>query len=307
MTQRESAAVDQHIELADGRRLGFAEFGNPDGRPLVYLHALPGSRIEGRLLHAPALQRGFRVIAPDRPGYGLSDPLAGRALGDFADDLLALVGALRLERFALLGHGGGAPYAESFAFQHPDRLSAVGVVSGFVPVHDPVVLAAMPWALRLQVKLMQRGEPTVWWLAKRRSKRFALALEAAPERLFAEVERQIEQHDRALLGRADVAALVLDSQYEAFRQGPDCVVEELRVLTEPWGFDSTQVRTHVSLWHGERDVMVPAVVARLHAQRLAKCAPRFYPSHGQMLMFDIAHEVLAELGARPEPGLEIPA
>ena len=89
VTERYSAAVDQTVRLADGRQLGFASFGDADGIPMFYLHGSFGSRLEGRLTHPSALHRHVRVIAPDRPGFGLSHqrpnaraaPLRGRPDG----------------------------------------------------------------------------------------------------------------------------------------------------------------------------------------------------------------------------------
>src|SRR5512141_2763064 len=59
--------------LSGGRLLGYAEYGDPAGAPVFYFHGWPSSRLEGRAAHAPALNLGLRLVAPERPGYGLSD------------------------------------------------------------------------------------------------------------------------------------------------------------------------------------------------------------------------------------------
>jgi len=41
------ALTDQTIKLADGRALGYAEFGNPSGVPVFFFHGFPASRLEG--------------------------------------------------------------------------------------------------------------------------------------------------------------------------------------------------------------------------------------------------------------------
>ena len=58
--------------LPDGRRVGYADYGDPDGFPVFALHGTPGSRTMFRLADASAALKGLRLIAPDRPGYGLS-------------------------------------------------------------------------------------------------------------------------------------------------------------------------------------------------------------------------------------------
>ncbi|MCG8093020.1 MAG: alpha/beta hydrolase, partial [Candidatus Thiodiazotropha endolucinida] len=99
------------VKLPDSRHLAYAEYGDPEGVPAIYLHGFPGSRLEARLFDLPARQHGLRVIAPDRNGLGLSDPKPGRRLIEWAVDVEALADNLKLERFFLIGISGGGPYA----------------------------------------------------------------------------------------------------------------------------------------------------------------------------------------------------
>lgn len=59
---------DGTLRLGDGRRLGYAQYGRPDGQPVFYFHGHPGSRLEARLADQAAAAAGVRVIAVDRPG-----------------------------------------------------------------------------------------------------------------------------------------------------------------------------------------------------------------------------------------------
>jgi hypothetical protein len=93
--------TDRTIRLRDGRRMGYAEWGDGGGRPLLYFHGWPGSRVEGRLADETAMSRSIKLIAIDRPGMGLSDFQRGRTLVDWPDDVLELAAALGLDRFAV--------------------------------------------------------------------------------------------------------------------------------------------------------------------------------------------------------------
>ena len=96
------------ITLPDGRRLAYAEFGTPDGRPVLYFHGAPSSRLEPLLVGDDAWRaHGLRVIAPDRPGVGLSDFLPKRGFSQWPNDVVALADALGLERFGVIGMSGG--------------------------------------------------------------------------------------------------------------------------------------------------------------------------------------------------------
>ena len=60
---------------------GFAEFGDPEGKPLVYCHGFPASRLEAALLDPAARKARVRIVAADRPGCGLSDFQPDRGIG----------------------------------------------------------------------------------------------------------------------------------------------------------------------------------------------------------------------------------
>src|SRR4029079_13148344 len=74
-------AIDRTVRLADGRRVAVAEWGQPGGRPVFLLHGMPGSR---RMCPdaTATWEAGVRLIVPDRPGYGGSDPAPGAAGAD---------------------------------------------------------------------------------------------------------------------------------------------------------------------------------------------------------------------------------
>ena len=139
----------QFVRLPDNRRLAFAEYGDPEGLPVVYCHGFPSSRREARLLHRTAGQEGFRIIAADRPGFGDSDFKAFRKISDWPDDVTRLADQLDLGSFGLLGISGGAPYALACAARVGTRLSGCTLVCPLGPVYESWALQAMPWAVRI--------------------------------------------------------------------------------------------------------------------------------------------------------------
>ena len=76
--------IETTIRLADGRRLAFAEYGDPEGKPVMLFHGLPGSRLAWGLLPGDPPPTDLRIIAPDRSGYGNSDAKPGRTLLEWA-------------------------------------------------------------------------------------------------------------------------------------------------------------------------------------------------------------------------------
>jgi pimeloyl-ACP methyl ester carboxylesterase len=96
--------------LADGRDLRWLELGPPDGAPVFAFHGTIGSRWHFTADDGPIAAAGVRLIAPDRPGYGLSSFHRGRQLRDWVDDVAFLADHLGLAHFSVMGVSGGGPH-----------------------------------------------------------------------------------------------------------------------------------------------------------------------------------------------------
>ena len=270
------------LALRDGRTLGYAEYGAADGRPLFVFHGSPGCRLQVRAAHAPALARGIRIIAPDRPGQGLSTRLPGRAIADWPNDVRELADALGMTRFAVIGISGGGPYAAACAWALPARLTRAGIVSGVAPADGPHRGQGLRRPGRLAFNLVL-GTP---WLMRRVMALGALAARRFPEVLFERVLALAPPVDQPILHRPEVAASLSASLREAFRQGGRGVADELLLLTRPWTFRLEEIRVRVRLWHGEADAVVPVAMGRHLAQAIPNCRAEFIPGGGHYLVFD---------------------
>src|SRR5512141_922794 len=121
---------DLRVELPDGTIVGYAEAGDPAGPPVMYLHVSPSARLEIDLpgIREAAVDLGLRVVAPDRPGIGLST-FRPYTIADYPKLVRAFSDALGLERFAVTGVSGGGKYAAACAWALPDRVTRIALVS----------------------------------------------------------------------------------------------------------------------------------------------------------------------------------
>ena len=112
---RTSNRTQQTFQLPDGRILGYAEYGAPQGKPLFYFHGWPSSRIEFAGLNGGAIasELNVRVIAMDRPGFGLSGYQPHHRFTDWPQDVSRLADHLGLDRFALMGYSASGPTPSS--------------------------------------------------------------------------------------------------------------------------------------------------------------------------------------------------
>ena len=97
--------TSQTLTLADGRKLGYAEFGSATGKAVIIQHGMACSRLDGAYFHTIGLRLGARVIGVDRPGMGLSTPHPTRTLYDSAKDVEQLTDHLGLNSYSVMvGH-----------------------------------------------------------------------------------------------------------------------------------------------------------------------------------------------------------
>lgn len=243
--------------LPSGRQMAYMDLGPPSGRPILYCHGFPSSRLEACLL-APALESlGVRIIAPDRPGYGHSTPMPGRTLGDFAADAAMLLSCLELPQVAVLGVSGGGPYALSLVSSYPSRVTRVGLVGALGPPAAMMMARAgfispVRWAWDLVERVPSLGP--VLARSAIQSLRFR-SRHGMRLRLSAPADRDVllDPFVRETLGEA---------QREGLRQGGAAAVQDLLLYIAPWGFCVADILASVTLWHGQADRIVPVEMAR---------------------------------------------
>lgn len=104
-------------------------WGAPDGEPFLFLHALGAVTSGGFFgeVAVPLAARGYRVAAPDAPGFGRSPllPPERYAPAELVRLYLGLADELGFERFALAGHSWGGSVACHLAAAAPDRVEAL--------------------------------------------------------------------------------------------------------------------------------------------------------------------------------------
>jgi pimeloyl-ACP methyl ester carboxylesterase len=126
--------TNQTMTLRDGRTLGYAQYGDPAGKPVFFFHGGAGSRLEHP---ADVCAIGARLICTDRPGHGLSDFKPDRELLDWPDDVAQLANHLGLDKFYVLGWSAGGPHALACAYQLPERVLAGAVAANLGPMNRP--------------------------------------------------------------------------------------------------------------------------------------------------------------------------
>lgn len=132
--------IDGHAEplrfvhRPSGGRIALSDYGPAGGRPVVILHSSMTSRHPPRGLVAELMRHDFRVLAIDRPGFGMTD-MDGEIVASGSDpfepaahDMKIVLDRLRIDRVDLVARGA-AQVATAFAGLFPDRCGAVVLVN----------------------------------------------------------------------------------------------------------------------------------------------------------------------------------
>jgi len=251
--------------LADGRRLAYVVHGDESGFAVVLEHGTPASRLGLGFTDAPARARGVRVICPDRPGIGRSDPARHRTLLEWADDVAGLMDALGIDRFGVVGYSCGGPHALACAARLPGRVGAVGLMAGSGPLDRPAAFEGLN-AVDRWLAMTSARRPRLAALALRLQ---AAVARRAPGIALRGLMREVGDADRrrlAVLG-PELMRVVLA---EATRQGPDGVIDDYRRWVAPWPFALDAIDAPVDIWQGDDDRGIPMH----HAEDLAARLPR---------------------------------
>jgi len=255
------------LKRADGRQLGFAEYGDPDGLPVLAFHGVPGARFMFRPTAVPAKRLGLRVIAPDRPGYGLSEPQPGRQLSDWLDDVAALVKHLEIDTFSLVGISGGGPFATATAAHFGDKVKALGLVSPMGPVADVLGTIAMP---RMQQRFfldLPNSDRLVRWGTSSAAAMFRLA----PGPAYDLAVRTLPPADRAIMQQNKIRAHVIADVEESLTFDGVGARADLAIFSQPWGIDYACITARSILWQGLDDTIVPIAAALALGRMIPGC------------------------------------
>jgi pimeloyl-ACP methyl ester carboxylesterase len=281
--------LESKFKLPNGRRLGYATYGDPKGEPILFFPGTPSSR----LMHPPeepSKQLGVRVIVIERPGFGLSDFQPGRSILDWPEDVVAFSDGLNLDRFAIAGISAGGPYAAACAYKIPQRLTGVAIISSVGPVDVPGGIEEMPRIRRLGEFIAKRFplilRPILWLMSNPKRN---------PERFFQRMVSGNSAIDREILSRPSIKGMLMKSYLEATRNGLQGFAHEAVLLSNPWGFSLDEILLPVHLWHGEQDANVSLSAARYMAETISGCRATFLADEGHWLILRHWEEILSAL------------
>jgi len=282
-------ATDHVLTLADGRRLGYAAFGDPDGEVIVNCHGGLVSRNDAEPAAPAARELGVCVISPDRPGVGLSDRKPGHALLDWVTgDLTELLDRLGVERVAVMGWSAGGQYALATAVGMPHRVSRVGVIAGCLPLDDPGIFDELD-ALDRRLVTWSTRAPVV---ARSYFHASHVAARRTPAQLTKLSAGQLEGRDTGSLAALGdwFPRVMAEGSVDAHG-----AVDDYQAYAAPWGFRPEDVPVAVDLYQGTHDALVPTSWADQLHQRIPESTLTVIEGGGHLIGVTHRREVMERL------------
>lgn len=278
---------DNIILLKDGRKLGYAVYGDVRGKPIFYFHGWPTSRFHAADLNTLAKKNHIKLISIDRPGIGLSDFKKTRTLLDWPDDVVELADQLHIKTFGVIGVSGGGPYAAACAYKIPQRLIKTVIVVGIAPTYVPKLLEGMPfltkfgWVNYAKYPLLRKGATLLHYINAKYGPSLGL------HRFMFGAKK-----DRQALSDPKIREGIRRGYKETFRTGYKGAEQDLELYTNDWGFKLTDIKAKVFLFFGEADQNVPIAMGKYYHSKIKNSKLFTYLDEGHLIAKTHAEEIL---------------
>jgi pimeloyl-ACP methyl ester carboxylesterase len=274
-----------------GATVGYYTYGSSDGEPVLVFHGTPASGAGFAWADQPATSRGLRLIAPDRPGVGLSSRATDWTVGTYPTMVAAFADAMGLDRFAVWGYSGGGPYAVATAAKLAGRVTAAAVTAGMGQIPA--------WA---SVDEFEKTDRQFLVMATKRP-RLARALlgmvgrlaRLSPASAMRSFDKQLSAPDKAVIEMLGTPSEAMALFTQAFLRGSAGVVDDYAALANPWDVDLAAIECPLFVGHATADQMVPIAHSIALAERVASATMVIWPDEGHLATVTHVGEILDAL------------
>ena len=291
------------VKLADGRRLAYVDRGDPNGIPLVFTRGILGSRLTAHPDEQVLWDKRIRLLVPDRPGSGQSDPNPQHSLLSWADDVRQWMAHLGIERWQMMGFATGAAYALACAHQLPKQVISVVLTGAAPPINGMGDLRFFHGDLKHGLMLCRYSPalaPHVYGLLTKN-------LSSRVHQYFNDTVSVMPLCDQRVFADNRLRQNEANAVLEGAVNGNLTFMNELFIAGADWGFELKQIHTPLSLWHGKLDPYVGWQASEKMAAQCPHAKLHLLDDAGQYLIYSHWSQLLDEvLGLAASAGLHHP-
>ncbi|MFC5585240.1 alpha/beta fold hydrolase [Nitratireductor kimnyeongensis] len=233
--------VSHRLNLPDGRRLGWHEWGAENGKAVIFC---PGAGMAGAIPFGEdaARRMGLRILSVDRAGLGASDANTEKSFASWSGDIASLLQHLEDDAAFAIGFSQGAPFA--LALADVGLVKAVSVVSGQDELAAPEMFSRLPEPVASMVQIAKDDPERL---------EADIAAMASADWLWQMIETMSGPQDRAFYAAETFAPLYRRALDEGFSQGVAGYARDTRLAMAPWPFRLEDIVCPVRLWFGLAD------------------------------------------------------
>ena len=277
------------IKLRNGNRIGYAIYGNKKNFPIFYFHGIPGSRFE--LKNIPLKKKKCFIIALERPGYGISDPISKFKILDWPKIVLEVANKLKIKKFSIIGVSGGAPFALACANTIKNkRLKSIAIVCALAPNKAKGMDKG-----RVGMLLNFGRKPFISWLIFN-FLRMRL-LNGNLEKSFNKWKNKIPLPEIDLkLFTIDRGRRLMENFKEAVKHGITGVHRDANLYSNYWGFKLKNIKKKILVWHGDKDLTVPIITNKYYKKKLKNKKIFIKPNEGHFsICYNFMNDIIQQV------------
>ena len=285
------------VAAAEGRTLEILTAGIPGGCPWLWVSGTPSAAVDFPRLGDLAIKLGLWLVTWSRPGYGGSTPRrlpdGGPRIVDDVPDIEAILDALGLDEFVVVGWSGGGPRALACAAVLSGRCRAAATLAGLAPFDG----AGLDWFAGMgpgNVADLSAAVQGPEAYAAFQEKFFLPMTSANAAEVAAGLGQLLTATDEVSCTE-DLARWLAETMHRAGAQGVIGVRDDGLALAAPWGFDVSSISVPTAIWAGGQDATVPYAHGQWLAANVPAAVAHLMDEAGHITPLNHLEEVLDEL------------
>lgn len=279
------------INLKDGRKMAYKEYGNPNGRPLLLVHGTPFSKLMWRDVPGVLHNDLFRIIAMDRPGYGHSDFNFNGALENFPLDIVELLDQLNIDKVSIAGVSGGGPYTLICAQKIPHKLENIALISSVGPFVEQSIGDMN--ANKKLYKIAQKRPRIIFF-----QNHFIIKMiQRNPVDFITLGKKKLTGPDLEALEKDDFYLKLAEAYADGCRQKSTIRHNTMSydiINTANWKIPLEDIQKEVHVFWGGKDRSI-GDQSKYMAEKLPNALTHFYPDQGHFLVYNKMDDIFKVL------------